>query len=76
MHLSIKQLLAGRLTTKILSQPLPQLHAYLKSWGLFPCKTTSNSIQNKQQAKCSRTILSTMGTVLPAKLPILLLKLL
>ena len=68
----IKQLLAGR-TTKMLSlHLLLLLHAFPKSSALSPCKTTSNSIQSKQQAKA---ILSTTGTALPAKLLILLHKL-
>jgi hypothetical protein len=70
----IKQLLAGR-TTKMLSLHLPLLHAFPKSSALSPCKTTSNSIQSKQQAKCSKAILSTTGTAPPAKLRILLHKL-
>jgi hypothetical protein len=75
MHRSIKQLLAGR-TTKIMSHKLLLPHAFLKSSARSPCKTTSNSIQNKLQVKCSsKTILSTLGTALPAKLHILLLKL-
>lgn len=74
MHRSIKQHLAGR--TKVPSQQLLLLHAYLKSLERFQCKMTSNSIQNKQQAKSSSSkILSTMGIALHAKLLILQLKL-